>query len=258
MDSAWLEAVAASPWLLLVLFALVVGDAFLVVLPSETLVVALGALAAATGHPALALVVAVAAVGAVVGDSAVVAVGRAVGTERWAWQRRGRVGRAIARARRLVLRRPATLVFTARYIPFARIAVNLSVGAALLPWRRFLPLSALAGVAWALYNVAVGALFGALFADAPWLGILVSVPVAVVVGVGIDLVVSRRAGYADGMSSDEKPAAASEDTKRKFREALERKKQQQHDRPAHLDGEGNAHGAQSKAGGKREFRRKSG
>lgn len=258
MDEAWLEAVVASPWLLAVLFALVVGDAFLVVLPSETLVVALGAVSAATGRPSLWLVVPIAAAGAVVGDSACVAIGRVVGTERWAWQRRGRVGRAIARARRTVLTRPAVLVFTARYIPFARIAVNLSVGAARLPWRRFLPLSVLAGTAWAAYNVAIGALFGAVFADAPWLGIVVSIPVAVVVGVAIDLLVSRRAAYAGGMTSDDQQSAASEETKRKFREALERKKQQQHDRPAHLDGESAVHEAHNKAGGKREFRRKSG
>lgn len=68
----------------------------------------------------------------------------------------------------------------------------------------------------------------------------------------------RRHAYAGGMSSDEKPDAASEETKRKFREALERKKQQQHDRPGHLDAEGAVHGSQNKAGGKREFRRKSG
>ncbi|MFT4030511.1 MAG: DUF5302 domain-containing protein [Protaetiibacter sp.] len=60
------------------------------------------------------------------------------------------------------------------------------------------------------------------------------------------------------MSSDEKPAAASEDVKRKFREALERKRQQSHDRPAHLDGESAVHERHERAGGKREFRRKSG
>ncbi len=60
------------------------------------------------------------------------------------------------------------------------------------------------------------------------------------------------------MSSDDKPGAASEETKRKFREALERKKQQSHDRPAHLDAESSVHEAQGRAGGKREFRRKSG
>lgn len=60
------------------------------------------------------------------------------------------------------------------------------------------------------------------------------------------------------MSDNEKTNAASEDVKRKFREALERKKQQSHDRPGHLDGEGAVHEAHSRAGGKREFRRKSG
>lgn len=60
------------------------------------------------------------------------------------------------------------------------------------------------------------------------------------------------------MSSDDKPAAASEETKRKFREALERKKQQAHDRPAHVDGGGAVHEAHGRAERKREFRRKSG
>lgn len=67
-----------------------------------------------------------------------------------------------------------------------------------------------------------------------------------------------RAAYADGMSSDDKPGAASEETKRKFREALERKKQQAQDRPGHLDGEGTVHEAHGRAEKKREFRRKSG
>ena len=59
---------ASSPWLYPLVFALVVGDAFLVVLPSETVVVALGALAGATGTPWPAVLVPVAAVGAVTGD----------------------------------------------------------------------------------------------------------------------------------------------------------------------------------------------
>lgn len=60
------------------------------------------------------------------------------------------------------------------------------------------------------------------------------------------------------MSSDEKPGSASEETKRKFREALERKKQRAQDRPAHLDGESSVHEAHGRADHKREFRRKSG
>ena len=59
---------------------------------------------------------------------------------------------------------------------------------------------------------------------------------------------------------DEKPAdtSPSEESKRKFREALERKKKNAQERPGHLDGESAIHGAPGAAGGKREFRRKSG
>lgn len=190
MDT-WLIALADSPALLPALFALVVGDAFLVVLPSETAVVALGALAAATGSPNLGLVIPVAAAGAIVGDSACYLIGRAIGHDRWHWQRTGRRGAAIGRARHTVLSRPAVLIFTARYIPFARIAVNLSAGAAGLPYRRYLPLSAVAGCGWACYNAAIGALFGSLMSDTPVLAIIVSVAVAVVLGLTVDLIARR-------------------------------------------------------------------
>ncbi len=61
----------------------------------------------------------------------------------------------------------------------------------------------------------------------------------------------------DTMQSDDTEAAAEHDTKAKFREALERKKQGQANRPGvpgATSGVGSAHG---KVGGKREFRRKS-
>lgn len=186
-----LLGMAASPWIYGALFLLVVADAFLVVLPSETLVVALGALAAADGQPSLGLVIPVAAVGALVGDLLCYLIGTRIGTDRWAWQRRGRVAAALARARATVLTRPAVLIFTARYIPYARIAVNLSAGAAGLPVRRFLPLAAAAGTAWAIYNATVGAIFGTALSDSPVLAIVVSVAVAVVLGILVDLVAQR-------------------------------------------------------------------
>jgi len=186
-----LLGMAASPWIYGALFLLVVADAFLVVLPSETLVVALGALAASGGEPSLWLIVPVAAVGALVGDLLCYLIGTRIGTDRWAWQRRGRIAGALLRARRTVLTRPAVLIFTARYIPYARIAVNLSAGAARLPGRRFLPLAAAAGTAWATYNVTVGAVFGTPLPDSPVLAIVVSVAVAVVVGLVVDAAVRR-------------------------------------------------------------------
>ena len=188
---AWIAVLVGSPWLYPVVFALVVGDAFLVVLPSETVVVALGALAGATGSPHLAVLIPVAALGAVVGDSLCYWIGRRIGSDRWAWQRRGRVRAALVRARKTVLSRPAVLIFTARYIPFARIAVNLSAGAAGLPYSRYLPLSAAAGTGWALYNAGIGLLFGTAMSDQPVLAMVISVLVAIALGVTVDLVVNR-------------------------------------------------------------------
>jgi hypothetical protein len=53
--------------------------------------------------------------------------------------------------------------------------------------------------------------------------------------------------------------SASDETKRKFREALERKKQNAQNRPGgRLEGDSAVHGVHGAAGGKREFRRKSG
>lgn len=183
--------VAASPWIYPALLLLVIADAFLVILPSETVVVALGALAASSGEPSVWLLVPIAAVGALVGDSLCYLIGRRIGLDRFAWMRRGRIASALDRARRTVLTRPAVLIFTARYIPYARIAVNLSAGAAGLPARRFLPLAAAAGLAWAVYNLAVGALFGTALPESPLVAVGLSVVVAIVLGIAVDLVVQR-------------------------------------------------------------------
>jgi hypothetical protein len=65
----------------------------------------------------------------------------------------------------------------------------------------------------------------------------------------------------EGMTSDEQSTTGpSEETKRKFREALERKNKAAKAREgeAHLDGGGGAQQTQGPADHKREFRRKSG
>ncbi len=62
------------------------------------------------------------------------------------------------------------------------------------------------------------------------------------------------------MTDDSKPDAAlekAEETKRKFREALERKKQDGDNRIAAPGTESTIHGVLGKAGAKRQFRRKS-
>ena len=73
--------------------------------------------------------------------------------------------------------------------------------------------------------------------------------------------VRRIRARIEGMTSDEQSTAGpSEETKRKFREALDRKNKasKQREGESHLDGGGGAQHTQGPADHKREFRRKSG
>ena len=87
MSDAWLQALAQSPWALPAMALLVVGDAFLVVIPGEAAVTTLGALAVAEGSPPLTAVIVVAAAAALTGDLGCYLVGRTAGLERWRWMR---------------------------------------------------------------------------------------------------------------------------------------------------------------------------
>lgn len=61
------------------------------------------------------------------------------------------------------------------------------------------------------------------------------------------------------MSTEDKPAgSASDEMKRKFREALDKKNAASRSGEAHLDGDSAVHGTHGAVGSKREFRRKSG
>lgn len=186
-------AIAQSPWVLVAIVGICLVDGFFPPVPSETLVVATAAVAAATGNPALLVgIVLAAALGAVLGDNIAYAMGRAVGVERWRWMRTDRVRSIVDWARRGLDRRTAALVLTARYIPVGRIAVNMTAGATGLPRRRFVPLTVLAGLSWALYSTGIGVLAGAWLKHNPLLGAAIGVVIAIGLGLVIDRIGERR------------------------------------------------------------------
>ena len=182
----------ASPWLYLVLLAVTVIDGFFPPVPSETVLVAAAAVAASTGEGNLLLLGAIAAVGAAIGDNIAFWIGRRIGTERFSWMRRPRVAAAFAHAQRALDRRSATLILGARYIPVGRVAVNMTAGGLRFPWRRFLPLSLIAGLSWSAFSLAIGLLAGAWVKDQPLLSAGLGIVVALVIGVVIDRVAAAR------------------------------------------------------------------
>jgi membrane protein DedA with SNARE-associated domain len=137
-------------------------------------------------------VILVAAVAAVTGDAACYLVGRTVGLERWRWMRTPRVRTAFAWARARLERRAALVLFTARFIPFARLAVNLSAGATGVTAPRFLAIAGLAALAWSAYQALIGAAMAAILPGGPVVAVVASVALAVGIGLAIDAVLARR------------------------------------------------------------------
>ncbi|MGO4382899.1 DedA family protein [Specibacter sp. RAF43] len=181
-----IEHSAAQWWVtpLVALFCLI--DGFFLFLPSETAIVALSSIAARTGLPNIWLLMLGASIGAVIGDNIAYFMGRRLGTTRFKWMRRPRGAKAFAWAGRELEKRGAILIFTARYIPVGRIAVNFTAGATSFPWRRFAVLDGVAVVTWAGYSVAVGTFAGRWVHDNPLLGVGIAITFAIVIGFLVD------------------------------------------------------------------------
>jgi membrane protein DedA with SNARE-associated domain len=178
-------ALTGSPWIYAVVALSVVLDVFVPLLPSGVLVIT-AATAAAAGSttvagqvprnvPDLLFLTLSAATASVLGDLV---------AYRLAWRGGERLDRAIARSRRLtsaqerlgtaLARGGGILVVIARFAPAGRSVVSLGAGAAHRKAKEFLPWSAVAGIAWAVYSVGLG-YFGGQWLGASWLGTAVSV-----------------------------------------------------------------------------------
>ncbi|MFD9003472.1 DedA family protein [Streptomyces sp. NPDC059582] len=195
-------ALTGSPWIYAMVAVSVLFDVFVPVLPSGVLVVT-AATAAAAGSgaaagqvpgrvPDILFLTLSAATASVVGDLA---------AYRLAWRGGERLDRAIARSRRLrtaqerlgaaLARGGGALVVLARFAPAGRSVVSLGAGAAHRRARDFLPWSALAGLSWAVYSVALG-YFGAHWLGATWLATGVSVLALFGAGAGAAYLMRRR------------------------------------------------------------------
>ena len=195
---------ATSPLVFVVLFALCLVDGFFPPVPSESALVAVAAVAATSGQPVLAGVLGVAALGAIAGDSVAYWIGRRVGSARLARAGRPRVAAAFAFAERQMHRRSASLILVGRYVPVGRVAVNMTAGATRLPYRQFLAISSLAGVAWSATSVGI-ALAASQVLHEPVVAALVSMVVAAGLGIAVDRVIGsisrKRAGRTAAVAS---------------------------------------------------------
>ena len=191
MVEAWAVALAASPWIFLVVFLFAAVDGFFPPIPSESVVIALAALGLSQGTPNVWLLVLVAALGAFTGDQIAFQIGSRVKGREPRLLRSGRAQSGVRRAEDLLARRGAAFIIAARFVPVARVAVNMTAGAVGYPRRRFIGLAAIASASWAVYAALIGIGAGAWFGSHLMLGIAVGVVGGVALGVVIDQVLRR-------------------------------------------------------------------
>lgn len=178
-------------WVLLAVFLFCAIDGFFPPVPSESVVVGLGAIAVSSGNPNILLLILAAAGGAWVGDNTAYLIGRAIGTDRFKWMRRERVQKSFTWAGEELRKRAVSLILVARFIPGGRVAVNFTAGATSFSHRAFMLLTVLSGVCWAGYSVAIGAFAGAWMHDNPLLGALIAIILAIILGVALDRIIMR-------------------------------------------------------------------
>ncbi|GIJ39435.1 DedA family protein [Micromonospora andamanensis] len=181
-----LHETMSSPWVYLALFAVAVVDGFFPVVPSETAVITAGVFAA-TGQPALPLVIVVAAAGALVGDHMSYAIGRRGGGRLLTrLPAQGRRRAVYAWASRGIALRGGLILAVARYVPGGRTAVTMTMGATRFPRSRFLMFDALAAGTWGIYSALVGYLGGLAFEQDPLRGLLLGLGLALSVTVIVE------------------------------------------------------------------------
>ncbi|MFI2565049.1 DedA family protein [Paenarthrobacter sp. NPDC090520] len=181
-----LEHAAGQPWIYPVLLVFFFIDGFATILPSETAIVGLSALSLHSGEPNLWILGTTALIGAMAGDNMAYMLGRKIGLTRWKWMRRPKVQKMFAWAQYELDKRGAVLIFTARYIPWGRVAVNYVAGQTGFRHRTFFFLDAFACITWVGYSIGIGLLAGQWVHHNPLLGVGIAVAFAVVLGIVVD------------------------------------------------------------------------
>lgn len=159
-----IDAVTAfvhSPWLLVVVFAVLLGGAFLPGLPGGTTVLTATA-ATAPDWAATAGVAGVAFAGALLGDLIGHRLGRRYGTRLLAHRRLRRIRRQVLRARTAMRRHPAPVLAGGRFLPGGRLASVLAAGISRIRLGRMLAVTIPVAAIWTAWMTALGALGSAV------------------------------------------------------------------------------------------------
>jgi membrane-associated protein len=160
-------ATALGPWLYVVLFAIIFAETGLVVtpfLPGDSLLFAVGAIAAGAESPIhLGLVALLLVVAAILGDAVNYAIGFAVGPRIFSRENSRLLNKKhLLHARDFYVHYGAITIVLARFIPIIRTFAPFVAGIARMRYRKFFLYNVAGGTAWILLFLVAGWLFGGI------------------------------------------------------------------------------------------------
>ena len=201
---ATILSATGSPWALVILFFLAIGDGAIPPLPSETFLSALAAAAVVSPGIHLYLIILVGAAGALTGDMMMYTIGRKIPIP--LGSRRDRLIRGLDRK---IHKSWPVLLGMARFIPVIRVAIFLAAGAKRIDWRRVVMTDAASALVWACWFTLAGFTGGVFLRNHPLLGILLGMAIGSGAGIIMGLVAQRVLGASGGnaiKSPDNAPA----------------------------------------------------
>ena len=166
LDRHLVELLAAYHlWIYPILFAVIFAETGLVVtpfLPGDSLLFAVGALAAVDTSGTLSAPVATAtlALAAVLGNTVNYSIGRAIGPPAFSGRYRLLKVEYLRRTEEFFRRHGGMAIFLSRFMPIVRTCAPFVAGVGRMPFARFLAYNLAGGFAWVLLFVWGGYLFG--------------------------------------------------------------------------------------------------
>lgn len=187
MFHQFIEWISGAWWNYPLIFVIAMLDAFFPVVPSESVVITAGVVAA-TGDLNIAAVIALASAGAIIGDNISYGIGSLLGEKTVKRIFRGEKSRkGFEWAEKQLSERGMYLIVIARFIPGGRTAVTFAAGYIhTFPWRRFILADVVAGLVWGHYAALLGYFGGKQFEESPGKALLLAFALAVGVALSIE------------------------------------------------------------------------
>ncbi|MGP6175522.1 DedA family protein [Corynebacterium sp. A21] len=182
---SWVETLMSAAAFYPVLSLVVIMDSLIPLIPSETVISLAGAWSGSRGTPNLFLVLIVATLSAIVGDNLCYFFGtRLIGFVNRIPGNSKR-GKALHWTRKNLNERDVSTIIIARFIPWARWFVTITLGSVGYSWRRFLLWDSIGALVWAAQATLLGYLGGWLFRDQPLIGLVVGASFGILFGMAL-------------------------------------------------------------------------